>query len=102
MGMDPRYVRRRLEALEKADLITRVRRKAGNGADMRTAYEFAGPIKATALAEQELVEIANTSRHSSNTSTIRSIVRRRPRGPVVRASAARLPPKAWRYARPGN
>src|SRR4051794_21437995 len=35
------------------------------------------------------------ARHSSNKTTIRSIVRRRPREPVVRASAARLPPKAW-------
>lgn len=58
MGLDARYVRRRLKAMEKAKLITRHRRKRGDGADMTTAYEFTGLIaKATALAEQELEEI---------------------------------------------
>ena len=59
MGLDARYVRRRLVALEKAGLITRIRRKNLDGGDQTTAYRFSGLIeKATALAEQELKTIA--------------------------------------------
>jgi len=58
MGLDARYVRRRLIAMEKAGLITRHRRKRGDGGDMTTAYEFTGLIKkATPLAEKEIEEI---------------------------------------------